>query len=115
MGSAGGVVAIRVMFMQSQSFFGADSGVHAAMMRHFDRSEVEVHVALTTEETRNPDTSAVRHLAAIADIRVRPTYFGPSLNGESRRTKLARSLQSPAVPMSLLQLAAYVRHNGIQI
>ena len=36
-----------VLFMQSQAFFGADSAIHAELMKYFDRSAVEVFVAVT--------------------------------------------------------------------
>jgi glycosyltransferase involved in cell wall biosynthesis len=106
---------IRAMFMQSQSFFGSDSGVHALLMRNFDRSDVEVHVARTTEDSPNPAVSTIRRIAEIPDVYVRPTHFGPSVTGLRWRARVAQSLQAPLVPLSLGSLAGYVRRNRIQI
>jgi hypothetical protein len=36
----------RVLFMQSQTYYGADSRIHGVLMRHFDRRQADVHVAL---------------------------------------------------------------------
>ena len=71
-----------VLFMQSQAFFGADSAIHAQLMKYFDRSLVEVHVAVTTEEPANPAMSALRRgSAAIPNVHVRRDVFGPSIHG----------------------------------
>src|SRR5690242_12788305 len=66
-----------VLFMQSQAFFGADSAIHAELMKHFDRSAVEVHVACTKDEPSNPAVSAKRRISAIPDLHLRQTAFGP--------------------------------------
>ena len=38
-------LTLRVLFMQSQAFFGSDSGIHASYMRYFPRDQVEVYAA----------------------------------------------------------------------
>jgi glycosyltransferase involved in cell wall biosynthesis len=106
---------IRTLFMQSQAFFGSDSGVHALLMRHFDREQVEVHVARTTDDSDNPATSTIRRIAEIPHVRVRPTRFGPSLFGATRAQTMARLLSAPGVAVNLLALAAYVRRHDIEI
>ena len=104
-----------VLFMQSQAFFGADSAIHAELMKHFDRREVEVHVAMTTHEPSNPAVSARRRIEAIHDIRVRPTDFGPSIHGFSKTDRARRALGGFSVLPSLLRLAAYIKRNRIQV
>jgi glycosyltransferase involved in cell wall biosynthesis len=103
------------MFMQSQAFFGADSTIHAELMRHLDRSQVEVHVACTSERHENATTSALRRIAAIPDVRLRPTNFGPTLHGVSSAAATRRLVQAPALALSLLQLAAYIRVHHIAV
>jgi len=106
---------IRVLFIQSQAYYGADSAVHARLMRHFDRASVEVHVACTTEDTADPDVSASRHLRAIPDVRILATRFGPSLDGVRDWSRATRMLGMAIMPMSMLSLATYIRRHKIQV
>ncbi len=106
---------MRVLFMQSQSFFGSDSGIHALMMRHFDRGVVQPYAALTTANTSDPAVSAADHLKRISDLRIRPTDFGPSLYGVRGLERTRRLASAPTVPLSLLSLASYIRREQIQL
>jgi glycosyltransferase involved in cell wall biosynthesis len=101
--------------MQSQAFFGADSTIHAQLMRHFDPSAVEVHVACNPTELADPHVTAIRRIRAIPSVRVRPTDFGPSLFGTSGTERLGRLRAGPAVLHTLVALAAYIRRHNIQI
>ena len=108
--------AVGVLFMQSQEFFGADSQIHASIMRHLDRDRFEVHCAVPRQRRHAPaapSTEAVRH---IPYVHVRPTEFGPTLDGTSRRSLLRDVTRSglPAV-FSLLGLAMYARKHRIAI
>src|SRR5438876_12450141 len=94
-----------VLFMQSQAFFGADSAVHAQLMKHFDRQAVEVHVACTTDEPANSAVSALRRIRAIPDIHVHPTAFGPSIHGIGHWQRVQRVLGGVSVLASLTRLA----------
>lgn len=107
-------MTIRVLFIQSQSFFGADSYIHALLMRYFDRSAVEVHVACTTERM-DPAISAARRIGEIPDVRVRPMNFGPSIFGTGGWTKVRRVARGWIVPISLASLASYIRRRRIQV
>ncbi len=104
-----------VLFMQSQAFFGADSAIHAELMKHFDRRQVDVHVAVTTQDTANLAVSAHRRIAAIPEVKLRPTNFGPSIHGFSRADRVRRTLGGAAVLPSLLGLAAYIKRHRIQV
>jgi glycosyltransferase involved in cell wall biosynthesis len=108
-------VPIGVLFMQSQAFFGADSAIHAELMKYLDRAAVEVHVAVTTQEPDNLAVSARRRLAAIPNVRLRPTLFGPSIHGISRADRARRLVGGARVVPSLLSLASYVRRHDIRI
>jgi glycosyltransferase involved in cell wall biosynthesis len=107
---------IRALFMQSQPFFGADSAIHAQLMRHFDRREVEVHVACTTDpEPPNPAMSTLRQLRQIPNLFVRPTNFGPSLHGHGTREQLKRAVGGVRLGGDLLSLAAYIKRHRIDV
>ena len=106
---------MRVMFMQSQAFFGSDSGIHALMMRHFDRSEVRPYVALTVDDLDPPLPSANKALRQIPGMRIRPTYFGPSVHLSTIGHRLSALTSGPRVADSLLSLARYIRRERVQI
>lgn len=106
---------VNVLFMQSQSFFGADSQQHALLMRHFDREFVQPHVAVTTTNDRVPGHDVEEHIRAIPGVRVRPTSFGPSLFGVHGVERVRRLSALPLVPLNLISLAAYVRHHRIGV
>jgi glycosyltransferase involved in cell wall biosynthesis len=106
---------VRVLFMQSQEYFGADSGIQALLLRSFDRQVVRPSVALTETTFEDPDLDAGRRFRAIPDVRVRPTYFGPTLFERSRLDKLRHLPELAPMPLSLLGLARYVRRNKIQV
>jgi glycosyltransferase involved in cell wall biosynthesis len=106
---------IRVLFMQSQAFFGADSGVHARYMRHFDRRDVEVHVACTTVRHRIPELSAIDQIRQIPDVHIRETDFGPSVFDTSVSRKLALAAKHWTAALDLVALGAYIRRHKIQI
>ena len=107
---------IDVMFLQSQTFFGADSALHAMMLRYFDRHEVSPHVALNTELQPTEGANAYPRFAALADCRILPTQFGPSVNGASTSQKIRQAvIGGGVVPLTLLRLSTYVRKHGIRI
>lgn len=105
-----------VLFMQSQSFFGADSQQHGLLMRYFDRKLVRPHVAMTTMAAPPVAGHDVRrHIRSIPDLRVRPTSFGPSFFGVHGPERIRRMSTLPLVPLSLISLAAYIRRHQIEI
>jgi glycosyltransferase involved in cell wall biosynthesis len=106
---------VRVMFLQSQEYFGADSALHALLMRHFDRAEVQPYVALTMADPDPPYTPSRVYFEDIPDLRVRPTDFGPSIYYRSLGGRLALAAAVPRVADTLLALAAYIRRERIQV
>jgi glycosyltransferase involved in cell wall biosynthesis len=105
-----------VLFMQSQAFFGADSAIHAELMKHFDRQVVAVHAAVNDQEApANPRVSAMRRIEAIPNVRVRPTNFGPTIHGYGYADRAQRILRGAQVLPSLAGLAAYIKRNRIQV
>jgi glycosyltransferase involved in cell wall biosynthesis len=106
---------MRVLFMQSQTYFGADSAVHALLMRYFDRRAVEVHVACNPGTSESPSAS-LSALSTIPDLAIRPTNFGTSINQRTPKEVVLHAMQHgvPALA-SLSGLVAYVRKHAIQV
>jgi glycosyltransferase involved in cell wall biosynthesis len=105
---------IRVLFMQSQTFFGADTMIHGVIMRNLNRDRLEVHVACTPEDGITPSPPAVA-FRRLPDVHFRATNFGPSLNDHSP-SALAKELRA-TVPgtLDLARLAWYVKHNRVDV
>lgn len=102
---------IGVLFMQSQDFFGADSQIHASIMRHLSRHQFEVHCAIPAVAC--PAADAV---ASIPDVQLRATDFGPTTDGVTRiGTVLALAREGPPAVWSLVTLARYVRRHRIRV
>jgi glycosyltransferase involved in cell wall biosynthesis len=108
-------LTLRVLFMQSQAFFGSDSGIHARYMRYFPRDQVEVYAACSTERMPNPDLTSLEQLRKIPDLHVRPTNFGPSTFGTTGAERARLALGAAPAAADLLGLASYIRRNRIQI
>jgi glycosyltransferase involved in cell wall biosynthesis len=112
---SGSVAKARVLFMQSQTYFGADSYIHSLLMRHLDRNHFEVHVAYNAG-SQGVKSAAAQALEQIPDIRLRSVYFGPSVNhrpkGEVAREAL---LGGTHAALDLSRLAGYMRRHRIGI
>jgi glycosyltransferase involved in cell wall biosynthesis len=106
---------IQVLFMQSQTYFGADSQIHALMMRSFDRERVDVHAACSPTRPGQP-SPAFQALEKIPDLHLLPTTFGTSIYTRSV-SDILRSLllESPAAVSSLVHLVGYLWRNHIDI
>jgi glycosyltransferase involved in cell wall biosynthesis len=105
---------ISVLFMQSQTFFGADSRIHALLMEQLSKT-AEVHAALNYGETEQKPAPAAA-IERIAGVHIRPTHFGASLFEVSKKERLVMGMRLglPAV-ISLLGLWKYIRKHQIQI
>lgn len=102
---------IGVLFMQSQEFFGADSQIHASVMRHLSRDDFAVHCAIPAAACPAADVAA-----SIPDVQLRVTDFGPTTEGVTRIRMLIALVREglPAI-WSLVTLARYVRGHRIRI
>lgn len=108
-------VPIKVLFMQSQTFFGADSRIHGLLMQHLDRSRVEVHAACNYGTVQQKSASA-QALEKIEGLHIRPTQFGPTIYSRSKREVVYETIQKGIPSLySLATLAGYIRKNQIQI
>lgn len=106
---------VKILFMQSQTFFGADSAIHGQIMRHLDRSAFDVHVAVNAGDDREPSPS-LNALSKIPDLAIRPTNFGTTVTARSKRQILLDTARSgvPALA-SLGGLVAYARKHRIDV
>lgn len=104
---------MRVMFMQSQTFFGADSELHAQLMRYFDRSQLKVNVALTSEDNKILSVSAKRHIEAIPDVTIYSTSFGYSRARVSNPIELINGMAHTMA--RLAKIKTFIRKENIQI
>jgi glycosyltransferase involved in cell wall biosynthesis len=103
---------MRVLFINSALIAGADTWIHFLLLRNLSQSRFELHAA---GQPGSP-APAFDELKAIPGIALRPTNFGPSLWKQSKLQKLAHLARGlPAAAGSLLGLAAYIRHQRIEI
>ena len=108
--------AKRVLFLQSQTFFGADSAIHAQLMQHLNPKEVKVYVACNHRPDPNAPMTVIDRIEKIPGILVRPTEFGPSFFSRSLKERFWLGLtQGPRLPLSLLALALYIKREKIQM
>jgi glycosyltransferase involved in cell wall biosynthesis len=104
----------RVLFVSSAEHPGADTFIHMLIMRTLDRARFDVHVACSACP---PDarTKGYNALAAIPDIHLRESDFGPTLDGLSLAGKALRAIRLVPTAFGLLSLARYIRSQGITI
>ncbi len=106
---------IRVLFMQSQTYFGSDSMIHSLFMRNLDHSRIEVHAGVNYGSDRDP-SPAYQALSQVPNLFIRPTNFGVTVNSQTK-TQILKNTLTNGIPMffSLAGLAKYIRQNRIQI
>jgi glycosyltransferase involved in cell wall biosynthesis len=93
---------------------GADTWVHAQIMRGLDRSAYDVHAACVPGPHHAP-TPTFRLLRTLPDVRILPINLGPERFSARHRCRIGTLVATaPAVP-SLVSLARYVRRHGITI
>src|ERR1044071_5204091 len=87
---------IRVLFMQSQRYFGADSMIHGLGMRYLDRRRVQVYAACNSGPPEER-SAAFEALERIPDLALRTVNFGPTVNAVSHRA-IARTALLTGLP-----------------
>jgi glycosyltransferase involved in cell wall biosynthesis len=103
-----------VLFIQSQLTFGADSLIHAHIMRHLDRSRFNVHVACTVGDGHYIPGSLTA-LEQIPDLNLRRTVFAPGVRRRSAREAYRLVTASTRFPIDTLALARYVKKERIHV
>lgn len=105
---------IGVLFLQSQSSFGADAAIHADLMRHLDRDAFDVHVACTVGDGLETPP-ALTKLRQISGLQLRPTNFLPGFGSRSA-AEVARNLgEAGTAWRDFLALRRYVNEEDIRI
>src|SRR5688500_4995834 len=105
----------RVLFLQSQEYFGADSLIHHLIAQNLDRSRFKVYVACQSGSAEQP-SDAFQRFSSLQDVCVRPTHFGPSIHYAPRRVQLARLATSlPYGLRDITALTRFIRREGIEI
>jgi glycosyltransferase involved in cell wall biosynthesis len=105
-----------VLFVHSATSppLGADTWVHAQIMRTLDRSNHHVHVACVPGPPGAP-TPTYELVREIPDVRIVPIDFGPERFTRARRSRMRiLAATAPAGP-SLVSLARYVRRQQIAV
>jgi glycosyltransferase involved in cell wall biosynthesis len=104
-----------VLFIQSQQFAGADTMMHAQLMRYLDRGRFTVHAACNRADDPNEPTSAYAVVRGIPGVQTVRADFGSSASEGASPKGPLRAAQSPGVGLGLLRLARYVRRNDIRL
>ena len=105
---------IGILFIFAQEGFGADSAVHADIIRHLDRERFDVHVACTSGDGKSvPASLAV--FRQIPGISLRETRFAPSLGERSWQAGLNVLGSAVASSADFIALRQYVVKHGIRI
>jgi len=103
-----------VLFLHSQTAFGADSAIHAHLARHMDRDRFVVHVACARGDGADAATS-LKRFREIPEIHLRPTHYAPGFRHRSAKTVLRQFRSAFASPLEFVRLRDYVRQHRIRI
>jgi len=106
----------RVLFVHSATLppLGADTWVHALLMRYLDRSSAEVHAACAFGRPGEP-TPTFDALSVIPGLELSAINLGPELFRRSRLGKVRGLLETAPAVLSVAALLRYVRKHRIQI
>lgn len=106
----------KVLFVHTATAppLGADTWIHAQIMRELDRCAHEVHAACAPGSVEEPSPT---HLAlrAIPNLHLRSVDLGPEFTSRSRREQLRALLATVPAAVDLLGLARSIRREGIAI
>jgi glycosyltransferase involved in cell wall biosynthesis len=105
---------INVLFLQSQAYFGADSLIHAQLMRHLDRERFSVHVACTVGDGSGKPASLAA-LEQIPGLHLRPARFAPGFHHRTLAEVRRGVLASARSPFDFAALAAYAKKHRVDI
>ena len=104
-----------VLFLQSSRSFLADAQVHAALARELPDLGCAVFAACDPG-SGSGTASCLDVFEALPDISVRPTRFGPSIEGRSKAAAAAAlGLGIPSIIWSTISLSRFMRRNRIDI
>ena len=107
---------IRVLFVNTPTLppLGADTWIHAQIMRHLDRSTVEMWAACPSGAPGTP-TPTYQTFSSIPDLRIKPIDFGPELHGKSVPGKIRSLAGSLRVIPSVAGLIRFIRRHDVHL
>lgn len=107
---------MRVLYVHTATLapLGADTWVHAQIIRHLDRSSHELHVACrrTVHGAPTPTYAAIRD---VPDVHLVPVDFGVELSGRSMVQKVWGLLATLPALLGIARLVLLVRRRKIRI
>jgi hypothetical protein len=104
---------ITVLFVQSQSWFGADSQIHASIAEHLDRDRFRVLVACNDGDGRG--SPALDEFRRLAGVEVIPTDFGPSRGAQSATRVVIDVVRRLPFVWGLIRLAWHARRIRVDV
>jgi glycosyltransferase involved in cell wall biosynthesis len=105
---------INVLFLHSQIGFGADSAIHAHLMRHLDRERFDIHVACARGDGLDVPPSLAK-FREIPRVRLRGIAFAPGFHHRDRDTIVREARAALTFPFDFLSLVEYVRRHRIHL
>jgi len=106
---------LRALFLFTPLIPGADTWIQLLILSHLGELGVELHAAAQPADVQGRPSATYAAVADTPGVAVRPTNFGPSLFGQSRREKLASIPRYIPAVGGLLGLAKYVRDHRIDV
>ena len=104
---------ITVLFMQTQTFFGADSQIHASIAEHLDRKQFRVIVACN--DGAGGGSAALEEFRRIPDTDVVALDFGPSRGDDGMIRFALRAIRGLPFVWRLVGLMRYARAQGVDV
>jgi glycosyltransferase involved in cell wall biosynthesis len=93
---------------------GADTWIHAQIIRHVDRSRFDTIAACVTGPPDQP-TPCYEALRTVSDLEVVPIDFGPELSASTGRGRLRTIIDTLPALTSFVRLARVVRRRRIDL
>jgi glycosyltransferase involved in cell wall biosynthesis len=103
-----------ILFLDSRPLPGADTAVHATLLRSLDRSRFEAHAACSAGP-RGAGRTTLEIFTHIRGLEVVPVDLGPSFFGLSRAQKVLAAMVGWRALLSFAQLVRHARRHRIRI
>jgi len=105
---------IGVLFIVAQEAFGADSAVHADIMRNLDRDRFSVHIACT-DGGGGAVPASLAVMQSIPNAALRVTRFAPSLRQRNVQALWQGVRSTVELSRDFMALRRYIAREGIRI
>lgn len=104
---------ITVLFVQTQSYFGADSQIHASIAEHLDRDRF--HVIVACNDGAGGASPALDRFSQIPNTEVIPLDFGPSRGDATAGRFALEALRRLPFVWGLVRLARIARARQVDV